>query len=122
MRLDSHLSNYLNEIVTSEAEYHEDVFRAIADPNRRRILDLLAAGEAPAQELAARFDMSFAAVSQHLKVLLDAGLVARRAAGRSRIYRLTPERLRTVEEWAASYRKFWEAALDRLGEYLDSEK
>ncbi len=109
-------------VVTSGTEYHEDVFRAIADPNRRRILDLLAGGEAPAQELAARFDMSFAAVSQHLKVLLDAGLVARRAEGRSRIYRLTPERLRTVEEWAASYRKFWEAALERLGEYLDSEK
>ena len=108
--------------MTEAGEQHEDVFRAIADPNRRRILDLLAAGEAPAQELAARFDMSFAAVSQHLKVLLDAGLVARRAEGRSRIYRLTPERLRTVEEWAGTYRRFWTTALDRLGDYLDSEK
>ena len=103
------------------AESHEDVFRAIADPNRRRMLDLLAEGEAPAQELAEHFDISFAAVSQHLKVLLDAGLVARRSSGRSRIYRLTPDRLRTVEEWSAGYRKFWEAALDRLGKYLESE-
>ncbi len=86
------------------------------------MLDLLAAGEVPAHELAARFDISFAAVSQHLKVLLDAGLVARRAEGRSRIYRLTPERLRTVEEWTATYRRFWKAALDRLGEYLEGEK
>jgi DNA-binding transcriptional ArsR family regulator len=103
-------------------EQHEDVFRAIADPSRRRMLDLLATGEAPAQELAAQFDMSFAAVSQHLKVLLDAGLVARRAEGRARIYRLTPEPLHTVEQWTATYRKFWETALDRLGEYLDDAK
>ena len=58
-----------------------DVFHAIADANRRKLLDLLAGGELPAQELASRFDVSFAAVSQHLKVLHDAGLVKRRADG-----------------------------------------
>jgi DNA-binding transcriptional ArsR family regulator len=104
------------------ASRSEDVFYAIADPQRRRMLDLLAAGETPAQGLAERFDISFAAVSQHLKVLLDAGLVARRAEGRQRIYRLTPERLRAVDEWTAGYRKFWQSRLNRLGEYLERNK
>jgi DNA-binding transcriptional ArsR family regulator len=99
-----------------------DVFHAIADPNRRYLLDLLAAGDLPAQELANRFEISFAAVSQHLKVLRDAGLVSRRADGRQRIYSLTPEPLRAVAEWTASYRKFWESRLKRLGEYLDAKK
>jgi DNA-binding transcriptional ArsR family regulator len=100
----------------------EDVFRAIADPSRRRMLELLAANDCPAQELASQFDMSFAAVSQHLKVLLGAGLVARRTEGRTRIYRLTPQRLRVVEEWTATYRKFWESRLQRLAKYLDHQK
>jgi DNA-binding transcriptional ArsR family regulator len=99
-----------------------DVFHAIADPHRRRLLDLLAAGDSPAQELADQFVISFAAVSQHLKVLREAGLVARRAEGRQRIYSLTPERLRLVAEWTAGYRKFWESRLKRLGAYLDAKK
>jgi len=98
-----------------------DVFHAIADPQRRRLLDLLAAGDSAAQDLAARFPISFAAVSQHLKILLDAGLVARCAAGRRRIYSLTPERLRVVVEWTAKYQRFWEERLKRLGAYLDQK-
>lgn len=99
-----------------------EVFHAIADPNRRRLLDLLAVGDSPAQELAGRFEISFAAVSQHLKVLLEAGLVTRRARGRQRIYSLTARKLKAVDEWAASYRKFWDSRLKRLGDYLDSQK
>jgi len=98
------------------------VFHAIADSNRRRMLDLLAARDSPAQELAAHFDITFAAVSQHLKVLRKAGLVTRRAEGRSRVYRLTPEKLRMVEEWTAQYRQFWQSRLKRLGEYLNEQK
>jgi DNA-binding transcriptional ArsR family regulator len=64
----------------------DEVFHAIADANRRKLLDVLATGDLPAQELASRFDVSFAAVSQHLKVLHDAGLIRRRAEGRHRIY------------------------------------
>ncbi len=94
---------------------NEAIFLAIADANRRRMLDLLAAGDSPAQDLAARFDISFAAVSQHLKVLREAGLVSRRADGRRRIYRLTPAKLRVVENW-------WQGRLKRLGEYLDAKK
>jgi DNA-binding transcriptional ArsR family regulator len=99
-----------------------EVFHAIADPNRRRLLDLLAAGDSPAQDLAASFEISFPAVSQHLKVLLDVGLVTRRAHGRHRIYRLAPAKLRAVDEWTAVYRRFWESRLKRLSQYLDSQK
>jgi DNA-binding transcriptional ArsR family regulator len=88
-----------------------DVFHAIAEPNRRRMLDMLAGGELAAQELADRFDISFAAVSQHLKVLHDAGLVERRAEGRRRIYSLTAERLREVDDWTANYRRFWQSRM-----------
>jgi DNA-binding transcriptional ArsR family regulator len=98
-----------------------DVFHAIADPHRRRLLDLLTAGDLPAQELADRFTISFAAVSQHLKVLREAGLVARRAEGRQRIYSLTPERLQEVADWSAGYRKFWESRLKRLHAYLNAK-
>jgi DNA-binding transcriptional ArsR family regulator len=99
-----------------------DVFHAIADPHRRQLLDLLAAGDLPAQELADRFAISFAAISQHLKVLREAGLVSRRAEGRQRIYSVTPERLQLVAEWTARYRKFWPDRLKLLGAYLDAKK
>ena len=104
---------------TAESVY---LFHAIADPNRRRLLDLLAEGDSPAQDLAARFEISFAAISQHLKVLREAGLVTSRAEGRQRIYRLTPERLRVVEEWTTRYRRFWQGRLKHLRVYLDETK
>jgi DNA-binding transcriptional ArsR family regulator len=98
-----------------------DVFHAIADPNRRRLLDMLAAGDLPAQELAGHFGISFAAVSQHLKVLHEAGLVKRRAEGRQRIYSLTPSPLREVDDWTGAYRRFWQGRLKRLRSYLDDK-
>ena len=97
----------------------DEVFHAIADPNRRKLLDILADGDLPAQELARHFDVSFAAVSQHLKVLHEAGLVKRRAEGRHRIYSLAPLPLREVDDWTARYRKFWQGGLKRLRAYLD---
>jgi DNA-binding transcriptional ArsR family regulator len=99
----------------------DEVFRAIADANRRKLLDMLAGGDLPAQALANRFNVSFAAVSQHLKVLHDTGLVKRRAEGRQRIYSLAPLRLREVDDWTARYRRFWQGRLDRLRSYLESE-
>jgi len=95
-----------------------DIFHAIAEPNRRRLLDLLADGELAAQDLADRFEISFAAVSQHLKILHQAGLVDRRAEGRKRIYTLTPQRLREVADWTAHYRR-WQGRLKRLRSFLD---
>ena len=99
-----------------------DVFHAIADPNRRRLLDLLSDGEKPVQDLAAGFDISFAAVSQHLQILHAIGLVTRRADGRRRLYRADAQGLQEVYEWTARYRAFWEHRLDKLADYLDRQR
>lgn len=98
-----------------------DVYSAIADPTRRRILDLLAEAELSATELAAPFRMSRPAVSQHLRVLREAGLVSEHRAGRQRIYQLEPARLREVDLWLRSYQRFWRTKFTALGEYLDNE-
>ncbi len=99
-----------------------DIFYAIADTNRRKLLDLLAEGEKPVQELVAHFDISFAAVSQHLRILYQVGLVARRPVGRQRLYRARPERLQEVHEWTARYQHFWQTHLQKLGAYLDAQQ
>ena len=96
-----------------------DVFHAIADPKRRRLLDLLGGGERTVQDLMQHFDVTLGAVSQHLKILLESGLVARRKDGRYRYYRANPAGLKEVHDWAEQYRRFWEGSLDRLGDYLD---
>lgn len=96
-----------------------DVYHAIADPNRRRLLDLLREEEHSVQQLMPHFDVTIGAISQHLKVLLESGLVARRKEGRFRYYRAQPETLKEVHDWTERYREFWESRLDRLGSYLD---
>ena len=98
-----------------------DIFQAVADPNRRTLLDLLLDGPRPVQELGAHFEISLAAVSQHLKVLLEAGLVSREARGKYRFYRAEPAALRQVHDWTEQYREFWEDRLDRLGDFLDDQ-
>ena len=99
-----------------------DVFHVIADPTRRAILDLLAAGERPVQDLVAPFRISQPAVSQHLAVLRAVGLVSQRQEGRMRIYRLEAERLQEVFDWVRHYEKFWDVKLAALGRYLDRQK
>ena len=96
-----------------------DVFRAVSDPTRRAILDRLAEGPAPATSLQAGFQMSQPAISQHLRVLREAGLVGVRRQGRYRHYHLRPEKLRAVHDWVETYRRFWDERLDALGQYLD---
>ncbi len=96
-----------------------DVFAAIAHPLRRQILDMLVTGEQPVKQLAAPFDVSRPAVSQHLRILLDAGLVSERRDGRERLYRLQPEHLRTVQAWLSTYERFWRDNLIALGDYLE---
>jgi DNA-binding transcriptional ArsR family regulator len=96
-----------------------DVFNAIAAPPRRAMLRLLADNDLPAKQLAEHFNMSFSAVSQHLSVLKDAGLVESRKDGKQRIYSLCPEPLQSVSEWIAYYEPFWLDRLSRLGKYLD---
>jgi DNA-binding transcriptional ArsR family regulator len=92
-----------------------DVFHAIAHPARRAMLVALQHGEKAAGALAEPFGMSFAAISQHLRVLEEASLVAVRRDGRQRIYRLAPEPLREVASWIDGF----DARLDALGDYLD---
>ena len=98
-----------------------DTFTALADPTRRRIIELLAGGETAFGELAARFEMSRPAVSQHLKVLRDAGLVTARADAQRRIYRLNDDSLDDVEAWLGTVRQYWTHRLDRLQELLNEE-
>jgi DNA-binding transcriptional ArsR family regulator len=99
-----------------------DVFRAVADPTRRRLLDRLAAGDESMMKLAEAFEMSLPAVSQHLKVLLEAGLVEERREGRLRIYTLVPGPLREVSDWIGHYEQFWQTRLRNLREHLKRSK
>ena len=98
-----------------------DVFHAVGDPTRRRLLVLLGKGERPVNALARPFRMTRPAVSQHLRVLRRAGLVTVRRAGRERYYRLQAARLREVFDWVAYFEKFWPEKLRALREYLDRE-
>ncbi len=98
-----------------------DVFHAIADGTRRKLLDLLAGGERPVRDLVAQFEVSFAAVSQHLAVLRAAGLVSRRREGRRQIYRAEPAALAEVRDWLACHEEFWTDGLDRLERHLAAD-
>lgn len=91
---------------------------ALADPTRRGILARLATGDATVKELAEPYDMSLAAVSKHLKVLEGAGLISRGKDAQYRPCKLEAGPLRDVAGWLEDYRKFWEASLDRLEDYL----
>jgi DNA-binding transcriptional ArsR family regulator len=96
-----------------------DVFHAIAHPARRSILVSLRDGERAASELAEPFRMSFAAISQHLRVLEEADLVSVRRDGRQRLYRLHTKPLKDVASWIDEFAAFFGKRLDALGEYLD---
>ena len=93
-------------------------FSALADPTRRGILARLATGEASVTELAEPFDISLPAVSRHLKVLADAGLIERGREAQWRPCKLKAEPLRDVADWVEHYRRFWEESFDRLDLYL----
>jgi DNA-binding transcriptional ArsR family regulator len=97
----------------------ESTFEVIAEPTRRQILDLLVDGERPVGDLVAELDMSQPAVSRHLRVLRDAGLVRARTDAQRRVYRLDPEPLAALDEWLRPYRLLWAASLDSLARHLD---
>lgn len=103
--------------MTTQSE--PQVFGAISHPARRRMLDLLADGERPVNAIAVNFDMSRPAVSQHLRILLDAGLVTKQRHGRERRYRLAPERLGPVRDWLSHYERFWDQNFARLRQHLE---
>lgn len=102
-------------------EPRQEVFHAVVDPNRRRILQLLTTGERPVQDLVDHFDLSFSAISQHLKVLREAGLVARRRDGKSRFYSLRPEPLKDLHDWTEIYERAWCERLARLRSLVEGE-
>lgn len=99
--------------------YRAAVFHALADPTRQEILDLLRTTERSAGELAGHFPVSRPAISRHLRVLREAGLVTQRKEAQSRLYRLAPKALREVDRWLDRYRVFWTARMHDLKRYAE---
>jgi len=102
----------------SEAEL-DRAFGALSDPTRRAILARLAQGDAGVLDVAAPFPMSQPAITKHLRVLEDAGLISRHRLARRRMCHLEPQRLKQLSDWVGSYREFWEESFERLGELLE---
>jgi DNA-binding transcriptional ArsR family regulator len=95
-------------------------FEVLAEPARRRILDVLRTGERPVGDLVDELAMSQPSVSKHLRVLREAGFVDVRAEAQRRVYRLRTEPLRTIDDWLAPYRRLWSERLDDLERHLDT--
>jgi DNA-binding transcriptional ArsR family regulator len=98
----------------------EAAFEVLAEPNRRRILDLLRVAERPVGDLVAELAVSQPAISKHLRILREAGLVDVRPDAQRRLYRVRAEPLRAVQEWLEPYRQLWESRLDDLEQHLDA--
>jgi DNA-binding transcriptional ArsR family regulator len=94
----------------------------LAEPRRLAILELLREGERPVGDLVTQLGTSQPAVSKHLRVLKDAGLVSVRVDAQRRLYRIRPEPLADLDDWLASYRQLWTTHLDRLEEHLDQRR
>jgi DNA-binding transcriptional ArsR family regulator len=94
-------------------------FDVLAEPNRRRILDLLQPRECSVGQLVERLELSQPAVSKHLRILREAGLVDVRVDAQRRLYRVRPDPLRAMDEWLAPYRRMWASRLDELERHLD---
>jgi len=99
-----------------------DRFAALADPTRRRLVEILGSGERPAGALGEDFEISPPAISQHLKALREAGLVRVRVDGQRRIYSLDPSGFEEMEAWFARMRRFWSGRLDALERELSKEE
>jgi len=97
-------------------------FQALADPTRRAILARLSKGEATVKELAEPFDLSLQAVSKHVKVLEDAGLIKKDRRAQLRVSSIKGAPLKSAADWLLGYGSFWDDTLDRLGDHLKSEK
>jgi DNA-binding transcriptional ArsR family regulator len=97
-------------------------FSALADPTRRAVLDLLRRGSLPAGRIAQAFPVSRPAISKHLRLLRRAHLVRERREGRLRLYQLNPEPLRAVDSWLNDYRVFWQASLNDLKAFVETEQ
>lgn len=98
-----------------------DAFNAVAEPKRRQILDLLAHGEQPVNEVVRALEMEQPQVSKHLRVLRAVGLVEVRGSGRHRLYRLNPEPLRSIHDWVLTFEPFWDHHLNRIANRAESQ-
>lgn len=110
-------SKYLHKM-----ESRRDVYQAIADPTRRAIIDLIANRPTNVNTIAEEFDVSRQAISLHIKILVECGLLSVKKQGRERICEGRLEKLNEVNEWIVQYRRFWETKLDALGKFLDNSK
>ena len=110
------ITEYIGPV--ARASTTSDVFNAIAEADRRQILDTLMAGEKAVGAIVNDLSMSQPQVSKHLRVLSEVGLVRCRAEGRRRLYRLEPVRLRPLQDWLVKYEQAWNDRLDRLDDYL----
>ncbi len=100
----------------------DEVFQALSNPTRRKVLEQLSVGPATVSELAAPFDMQLPSFVQHLSVLEQSRLVRSNKRGRVRTYEIAPERFKVVEDWLAQRRRLWEARLDRFDQYVKQLK
>jgi DNA-binding transcriptional ArsR family regulator len=96
-----------------------DIFQAIADPRRRAIIELLTIHKLSLNALAEHFEVSRPAISKHVKILNECGVIKMEQKGRERFCELKPEKLNDVSKWVEQYRQFWESKLDNLEEYLN---
>lgn len=99
-----------------------NALEALAEPTRRRIVELLADQERSAGEIAAHFQSSRPGISRHLRVLREQGLVRTRGDGQRRLYSLDPGPLRDLDEWLQTYRRFWDSRLDALGTEIERRR
>ncbi len=99
-----------------------DVFQALSDPTRRRIVEVLRSGEQQVGDVVARAGIHQSGVSRHLRILSEAGFVSMRPDGQRRLYALKPEPFRELDTWLAPYRELWEARLDRFGAALEKKQ
>ena len=102
----------------ADARSIDGVFRALADPTRRHVLERLGRSPASVSELAEPFDMALPSFMEHLKILEGYGLVRSGKTGRVRTYQIVPKRLQQAEDWLTRQRSFWTARLDQLDNYL----
>lgn len=107
-----------NQMVEVEESRLDDLFQALASPTRRRIVSMLSGGPRNISELAPEFDMSFAAVSKHVRMLESAGIVKRRVLGRVHMCSLEPTALQEAHDWLNAYNRFWSERLEALDRIL----
>lgn len=111
----------MSKLNAEQLSQKHDVFQAIADPTRRGLLRLLGDRELPVTVISSHFPMTRTAVSKHLRILSDAGLVKERKVGRETRYRLDADPLRELKSWLAYYERYWENKMEVLKRYVESD-